>query len=112
MTRPGALVFVTGTGTEVGKTWWTAHVASELRAAGVAVAARKPVQSGDGSAPEDSAVLAAATGEEDDRVTPPHRTWTRRVVRYICAGSKRDGGTFATFPVACRPPSPDVSYLK
>jgi dethiobiotin synthetase len=75
MTRPGTLVLVTGTSTEVGKTWWTAHLAAELRAAGVAVAARKPVQSGDPSAPDDSAVLAAATGEAEDRITPPHRTY-------------------------------------
>ena len=75
MTRPHTLVLVTGTGTEVGKTWWTARVAAELRAEGVAVAARKPVQSGDGRAPDDSAVLAAATGEAEDRVTPPHRTY-------------------------------------
>ncbi len=40
-------MFVAGTATEVGKTWWTAAVARELRAAGVHVAARKPVQSGD-----------------------------------------------------------------
>ena len=32
MTRPDTLVFVAGTGTEVGKTWWTAAVARELRA--------------------------------------------------------------------------------
>jgi dethiobiotin synthetase len=75
MTRPDVLVLVTGTGTEVGKTWWTARVAEALRAAGVAVAARKPVQSGDGSAPDDSAVLAAATGEDEATVTPPHRTF-------------------------------------
>jgi len=75
MTRPGTLVLVTGTGTDVGKTWWTAHVAAALRAAGVAVAARKPVQSGDGSAPDDSAVLAAATGEAHEHVTPMHRRY-------------------------------------
>jgi dethiobiotin synthetase len=75
MTRPGTLVLVTGTSTDVGKTWWTARVASELRAAGVTVAVRKPVQSGDGHGPDDSAVLAAATGETDDRVTPRHRTY-------------------------------------
>ena len=75
MTRPDTLVFVTGTGTEVGKTWWTAHVAKELRAAGITVAARKPVQSGDGYTPDDSDVLAAATGEAVGRVTPPHRTY-------------------------------------
>ncbi len=48
--RPAALVFVAGTATDVGKTWWTAAVARELRARGVQVAARKPVQSGSGAA--------------------------------------------------------------
>jgi dethiobiotin synthetase len=76
MTRPGTLVLITGTGTDVGKTWWAAHVATELRTLGVAVAARKPVQSGDGSTPDDSAVLAAATGEPDEYVTPAHRRYT------------------------------------
>ena len=33
------------------------------------------MQSGDGSTPDDSAVLAAATGEEVGVVTPPHRTY-------------------------------------
>jgi dethiobiotin synthetase len=76
MTRPATLVFVTGTGTEVGKTWWAAAVARELRDAGVAVAARKPVQSGTpGSGPSDADVLAAATGEPVDTVCPPHRTY-------------------------------------
>lgn len=75
MTRPDALVFVTGTGTEVGKTWWTAHVAGELRAAGVAVAARKPAQSGDDTTPSDSELLARVTGEAPQRVCPLHRTY-------------------------------------
>jgi len=72
MTRPARLVVVTGSGTEVGKTWWTAAVASGLRARGVAVAARKPVQS---YAPDDDAtdagVLAAATGVDPHTVCPP-----------------------------------------
>jgi dethiobiotin synthetase len=74
--RPRRLVVVTGTGTEVGKTWWTAAVARGLRARGVAVAARKPVQSYDpADAPEDrdAAVLGAATGEPAPTVCPPHR---------------------------------------
>lgn len=72
--RPRTLVFVAGTATEVGKTWWTAAVARELRAGGVHVAARKPVQScGPGDA-TDGEVLAAATGEEPDTVCPPART--------------------------------------
>src|SRR4051812_40372786 len=73
-TRPRTLVFVAGTATEVGKTWWTAAVARELRAAGVHVAARKPVQSGDPGDVTDGELLAAATGEDPDTVCPPART--------------------------------------
>ena len=64
MTRPRTLVFVSGTATEVGKTWWTAATARELRVAGAHVAARKPVQSGEPGAVTDGEVLAAATGED------------------------------------------------
>jgi dethiobiotin synthetase len=67
-------VFVAGTATDVGKTWWTAAVARELRAAGVHVAARKPVQSGDPSDVTDGELLAVATGEDPDTVCPPART--------------------------------------
>jgi dethiobiotin synthetase len=74
MTRPRTLVFVAGTATDIGKTWWTAAVARELHTAGVAVAARKPVQSGDPGATSDAEVLGAATGEEPDTVCPPART--------------------------------------
>ena len=74
MTRPAHLVVVTGTGTEVGKTWWTAAVARALRARGTPVAARKPVQS---YAPDndttDAGVLAAATGTDAYTVCPPAR---------------------------------------
>ncbi len=73
-TRPPTLVFVAGTATEIGKTWWTAAVARELRVAGAHVAARKPVQSGDPGDTTDAEVLAAATGEEPDTVCPPGRT--------------------------------------
>ena len=75
MTRPRTLVFVAGTGTDIGKTWWTAATARELRAAGVAVAARKPVQSGEPGAPTDADILGAATGEHPDTVCSPHRTY-------------------------------------
>ena len=74
--RPATLVFVSGTGTDVGKTWWTAAVTRELRAAGVSVAARKPAQSGTpGVGPSDAEQLAAATGEELDAVRPAHRDY-------------------------------------
>jgi dethiobiotin synthetase len=69
-------VFVSGTGTGVGKTWWTAAVARGLRDRGVAVAARKPAQSGDDE-PSDAVVLADATGAHPDEVCPPHRRYRR-----------------------------------
>src|SRR5581483_721782 len=68
------LVFVTGTGTEIGKTWWGSALATELHARGVAVAARKPAQSfAPNDAHTDADVLARATGERPDDVCPPHR---------------------------------------
>ena len=73
--RPTRLVFVSGTATEVGKTWWTAATARELRAAGATVAARKPVQSGEPGSVTDAELLAAATGEEPAAVCPPSRTF-------------------------------------
>lgn len=74
MTRPACLVVVTGTGTEVGKTWVGARALHHLRARGVTVAARKPVQSFEpGVGPTDAELLAGATGEEPDTVCPPHR---------------------------------------
>ena len=45
--RPRRLVAVVGTGTDVGKTWVSARVLRDLRAAGLRVAARKPAQSFD-----------------------------------------------------------------
>ncbi|MDZ4825710.1 MAG: dethiobiotin synthase [Actinomycetota bacterium] len=68
------IVVVTGTGTEVGKTYITAAVGRALRARGVDVAARKPVQSfTEGDATTDADVLAAATGERTETVCPAQR---------------------------------------
>lgn len=66
-----------GTGTEVGKTWTSCAVAVGLRAGGLAVSARKPAQSFDPSdtAILDAELLAGATGEDPERVCPPHRTY-------------------------------------
>ena len=68
------IVIVAGTRTEVGKTYVTAGLAASLRARGIRVAARKPVQS---FAPDDALtaadVLAAASGEDPLVVCPPHR---------------------------------------
>jgi dethiobiotin synthetase len=74
VTRPRRLVVVTGTGTEVGKTWVAARLAAELIARGLVVAARKPVQSfvaGDGETDADR--LAIATGDDPQSVCVPHR---------------------------------------
>ena len=74
--RPGRLVLVAGTGTDVGKTWVSARLLSALRAAGSTVAARKPAQSfdpGDDPTGFDSAVLGAASGEPSERVCDPGR---------------------------------------
>ena len=74
--RPARLVVVTGTGTEVGKTWWSAALATALRDRGRTVAVRKPVQSfapTDDPAATDAAVLGTATGEPAATVCPPHR---------------------------------------
>jgi dethiobiotin synthetase len=67
-------VLVSGTATDIGKTWFTAATARELRAAGVAVALRKPVQSGEPGAPTDADALAVASGEDPAEVTPAHRS--------------------------------------
>jgi len=72
--RPNRLILVTGTGTEVGKTWVGAHLADSLRSRGLLVAARKPAQSfGPDEGPTDAEVLAAATGEDPETVCPRHR---------------------------------------
>ena len=70
------IVVVSGTGTGVGKTWVARELARSLRARGLEVAARKPVQSfcpNDGLT--DAALLAAATGESEHTVCPPHRSY-------------------------------------
>ena len=75
MTRPATLIAVAGVGTEIGKTWVGARVIESLRARGLRVSARKPVQSygPDELGATDAEVLAAATGEQPQAVCPPHR---------------------------------------
>jgi dethiobiotin synthetase len=75
--RPGRVVLVTGTGTEIGKTWASARTLEAARARGVTVAARKPAQSFDpADAPRhltDADLLGAASGETPTTVCPAHR---------------------------------------
>lgn len=75
--RPDRTVVVTGTGTEVGKTWVSAHLLTELIRAGVTCVARKPAQSFDlgDAAAHDADVLAEATGEDPGAVCPVHRNY-------------------------------------
>ncbi len=67
-------VFVTGTGTDVGKTVVAAAIAAALHARGERVATFKPVVSGtdlaDPDWPADHELLAAVTGDEPADVTP------------------------------------------
>jgi dethiobiotin synthetase len=70
------LIGVVGTGTEIGKTWVTSRLLASLRAGGVRVAARKPVQSYELDATTtDAAQLAAASGEDVHDVCPSHRCY-------------------------------------
>jgi dethiobiotin synthetase len=80
-------VLVVGTATEVGKTWVGGQVLTRLRARGLRVAARKPVQSFDPDDvhPHDADVLAAATGEDVTTVCPAHRSYERAMAPPIAA---------------------------
>ena len=72
--RPERLLFVAGTGTEVGKTWVAAHLLAALARRGLRVSARKPAQSfGPDEGATDAEVLGAASGEAPELVCPRHR---------------------------------------
>jgi dethiobiotin synthetase len=72
--RPDLLIVVAGTGTEVGKTWVGCQLVAELRARGLRVAARKPVQSFDpADGLTDADLLAEVTGTPVSEVCPRHR---------------------------------------
>jgi dethiobiotin synthetase len=69
-----SLIVVTGTGTDVGKTYVTAATARLLREQQIEVHARKPVQSfAEHDDATDADVLGAATGETPHEVCLPHR---------------------------------------
>lgn len=67
-------VVVTGTATEIGKTWASVRMIEVLRERGQRVVARKPAQSyEEGEEPTDADLLAAATGESPYAVCRPER---------------------------------------
>src|SRR5262249_56901470 len=88
-------VFITATGTDIGKTFLTAGLIRHIRGAGCAVAAIKPIVSGfDPGAWEESdpAVLLAALGrpvalEEVERISP----WRFKVPLSPHMAGRREG---------------------
>ena len=75
-TRPDFVVLVAGTGTEVGKTWVTSRLITELRTQHISVQARKPAQSFAAEDPTtDADQLAQASGEDPRTVCPEHRCY-------------------------------------
>jgi len=71
-----ATVFVSATGTEVGKTWVACRLIEALRDQGVRVGARKPVQSCEpDDETTDADLLASSSGESPVEVCPPERTF-------------------------------------
>lgn len=74
--RPHRLVLVTGTSTEVGKTWTASRMLEKWRSEGIGCSARKPAQSfTSGDRTTDGDELAAATGEAPDTVCPSLRCY-------------------------------------
>jgi dethiobiotin synthetase len=72
--RPRLIVVVTGTGTEVGKTWVSVETLRRLGHEGVRVAVRKPVQSYEPvDEVTDALLLGRATAESAYAVCPEHR---------------------------------------
>jgi dethiobiotin synthetase len=63
-------LFITGTDTDVGKTWFTALLTRSLRQQDIAVSVRKPVASGCENGCPDAEILASASGEDTWQVCP------------------------------------------
>ena len=115
--RPATLVAVAGTATAVGKTWVTARIIEELRARGISVSARKPVQSygPDEAGATDADVLAAASGESATDVCAAHRWYPAAMAPPIAASVlDRASPRLAELLGELRWPSPapDVGFVE
>ena len=78
-------VFVSGSGTEVGKTWTAVGLLKALQSRGP-VAARKPVESfAAGDEITDAEMLAEASGEDPFTVCPDHRRYERPLAPPVAA---------------------------
>ena len=76
LSRPRHVVGVAGTGTDVGKTYWSVRILRSLVQKGWTVQARKPAQSYEGGtavAETDAGLLAEAAGGEPETVCPSSR---------------------------------------
>jgi len=105
------IVLVTGTGTEVGKTWVTAAVARLLRARGIGVLAHKPAQSFDPEdANTDAHVLADATGTTPEAVCPAHR-WFPVAMAPPMAAEVLDRPPFTVADLAAELPRADAGLV-
>lgn len=86
--RPRTVVLVTGTGTEIGKTWLSVEILHALRRRHLRVAARKPAQSFDPrDGRTDAELLAAASGEAPEQVCPRHRWYPAPMAPPMAAAS-------------------------
>jgi dethiobiotin synthetase len=95
------VVVVAGTGTEIGKTWVAAELAIALRERGIAVVARKPVQSfaPEHDTPTDAEILGEATVEDPHVVCPAHR-WLPREMAPPMAADALDADPFTIAELA------------
>jgi dethiobiotin synthetase len=89
------IVVVAGTGTGIGKTWVASELATALRERGIAVVARKPVQSfaPEHEQPTDAEILGEATVEDPHVVCPAHR-WLPREMAPPMAADALDADPF------------------
>lgn len=114
--RPQQLIVVVGTGTEVGKTYVSSRLLRDLRASGLDVAARKPVQSFDPDDPyTDAHLLADASGESPTDVCPRNRWYPLPMAPPIAADalarppfSLEDLASEIQWPL----PAPNVAFVE
>jgi dethiobiotin synthetase len=96
------IVFVTGTGTDIGKTWVASTLARELRARGVSVRASKPLASGWSPGDQgDAEELALACGQDPEEVCPLSRRYGPALAPVMAA--QEEGRSIAsTSELACQ----------
>ncbi len=95
------IVFVAGTGTEVGKTWTLVQLVRELRGRGRRLSVRKPAQSFEPAelGATDAELLAAASGEQPQSVCPAHR-WYETPMAPCLAATQLGRPAFTTRELA------------